>query len=129
MEKFGDKVGTMQPTQRSFDVDTICAIVPKEVFALCQFVGRPDGGIYALECVGMISGIIDLSGDSHWSGREILYLLEMEVEGLGLYSKLCHVDLTASWMRGYEIGDELLSQTAFAIDSFEKLPEFVEKTE
>ena len=77
----------------------------------------------------MQAGVIDLCGEGHGCRREVLHLLEVEVELLGLDGKLCHVLDGAPRMRRYEVWYELLAQTCALVLAIEKGVELAEKLE
>ena len=70
-----------------------------------------------------------LGGDGHGRGGEILHLLQLEIQGLGLDGQFGHVFFATTGVRGDEVGDDLLAQTCLAIDLVENGFEFVEQTE
>lgn len=73
--------------------------IPEEKLTLRQFLGLCARRIHLFHGVGMITGVIDFSGKSHGRRREVLYLLQMEIELPRLCSKLSHIFFMASGMR------------------------------
>ena len=58
----------------------------------------------------MESCIPCLRADCHRRGREVLHLLQMEVEPLGLHGELRHVLFVAAGVAAYEVWYDLLVQ-------------------
>lgn len=56
----------------------------------------------------METRVVNLRGESHWSGSEILNLLQMEIKVFSHSRQLGHILLSTSGMRGDKIGYELL---------------------
>ena len=71
----------------------------------------------------MISGIIHLRSQCHRRRREVLYLLQLEMQALGDHRQLRHIRLGTSRMAGNEIGDELLVQPVLPVYLIEYLLE------
>lgn len=94
-----DEVLTVQAGERTHDVLLVLGFVPKEVFALRQFllgrVCRDDG----LQRVGVKAGVERLGRDGHGRGGEVLHLLQVEVEILGDGGEFGHIHLGARGVR------------------------------
>ena len=74
----------------------------------------------------MVTRIPCLGSNRHWGRREVLHLLQMEVQTLGDDRQLCHVFLRASRMATDEVRDDLLAKVQFIVDLVEYLLEIVE---
>ena len=70
-----------------------------------------------------------LSAHRHGSGREILHLLQVEVQLLGDGSQFGHVGCRAARVRTDEIGDELLMEPLLGVDAVKDAFELVELLE
>lgn len=109
---------------------TLCGVIPEKELALGLFLALGTGGIDRLHGVRVDTGIEYLGAQGHGGGREVLYLLQFEVQLLGYYGKLCHILLGAAWVTAYEIRDKLLPQSAIAVNPvkcFLELPELRER--
>ena len=74
----------------------------------------------------MIACVPCFGGYGHRGGREVLHLLEVEVQTLGDNRQLGHVLLRASRMATDEVGDDLLAEVQLVVDFIENLLEVVE---
>lgn len=119
----------MQAVQRFDNVGAVSLVVPEEVFALRQFFLGPDGGEYLFAGIGVDAGVIDLGGEGHGGRGEVLDLLKVHVELLGLGGKFGHVYLAACGMARYEVGNELLAHAVALIYGIEDSLEVVEQRE
>ena len=84
---------------------------------------------YLLERIWVIARIPCLCSYCHRCGREVLHLLEMEVELLCRDGQLGHVPSPASRVAAYEVRDNLLSQSLFPAYPVEYCLELSEKAE
>ena len=107
-----NEVLAVQPAERADDVGLVFGVVPEEVFALGQFLLGADGCVDFLAGVRVDACVVDLGGEGHGRWGEVLHLLEAQVKGLGLGCKLGHIHFVTAWMRGYEVGYQLLAQAA-----------------
>ena len=78
----------MQPFERGQDGLLPLAVIPEEKLPLRLFFLLRPCRIDPFKCVRVIACIVYLRGQSHGSGGEILYLLDVEVQFLGLYGKI-----------------------------------------
>lgn len=124
-EETVDKVRAVEPSQRVDDVGTIGLVPPEKVFSLGEFLFGAGGGIDLFAGIGMDTGIVDLGSEGHRSRSKVLYLLEMEIHVFGLGGKFGHIYLATTGVRRYEVGDKLLTQTGFMIDTVEYPREIV----
>ena len=97
-EQAGCEVASVDAVERAQDIVAVVAVVPEEVFALCQFFFWPDGGEYLFAGVGMLAGVGYFGCHGHRCGREVLHLFKVEVEVLCLDGELCHVFFVAAGM-------------------------------
>ena len=81
----GNKVLTAKATKALLDGTTLLGLVPKEILALGKFFARTAGRKDGFEGIGVVARVPRLSSDGHGRRREVLNLLQLEVEGLGLY--------------------------------------------
>ena len=102
-----DKVEASHLAEQALDVLTFGWLVPEEELALSKLfflcLGREDG----LERVGVKAGVPGFCGDCHGGRREVLHLLQLEVEVFGLCCKFCHILCSAAGVRTDEVGDDL----------------------
>ena len=123
----GDLFGLfVSELRKSVDVLPVCT---GRKTTLCQFFFRAFSREDALHCVGMESRIVYFSGKSHRCRSEVLHLFKVEVKTLRFNCKFCRICLLASWMRRYEIWNQLLSQTISAVCVVEYPFELMEKSE
>ena len=87
------------------------------------------GAKHRLLRVGMVARVPNLGGYRHGRGREVLHLLQVEIQAFGDDGQLCHVFLMATGMAGDEIRDELLAESCLLIDAVEQLLERLEQAE
>ena len=99
--------------------------VPEEEHALLQFLSRGVSTEYRFKRIRVEACIESRCADGHWSWREILYLLEMEIQILGDDSQFSHVFFCTSRMTGYKIRNNLLPQSLFPVDAVKNTFEFV----
>ena len=124
-----DEVWTTNAAQALLDAATLLGFVPEEILALCQFVALCLGTLYGFQRIGVVASIPRLSRYRHRCGREVLYLLQLEVQLLGLDCQLCHICFRTTRMAGDEVGDYLLVEMLLAIDAVEDALEVVELLE
>ena len=74
----------------------------------------------------MVTCVPRLRADGHGRGREVLHLLQVEIEPLGDDGQFGHVFLVAAGVAGDEVGDELLAQALLLVDAVENLLECLE---
>ena len=110
-------------TQLVEDGTPLLWLVPEEEQTLRQLLLFATGTEYRLHRIGMITRVPNFGRYRHGSGREVLYLLQVEIQPLGNDGQLCHVFLTTSRMTGNEIWDELLTKSCLLIDTVEQLLE------
>ena len=105
-------------------------IVPEEKLALGLLVVVGTSGVDGLHGVRIYARVEYLGAQGHGSGREILNLLQLEIEPLGYDGKFGHILLGAARMTAYKVGDKLLTQTAllvYLVKSFLKLLKLKER--
>ena len=124
-----DKVCPSHLAKEAEKVLALRGLVPEEELALSKLFllcfGREDG----LERVGVKAGVPGFCGDCHGGRREVLHLLQLEVEVFGLCCQFCHILSCATRVRADEVGDDLLAQVFAAIDVVEDALEVVEELE
>ena len=125
-EEGGDDVGTVETLEGADDVVAVGAVVPEEVFALGELLVAGGRGVDPLAGVGVVAGVVYLGGYGHRGGGEVLYLLQVHVETLGLGGEARHVNLATSGMARDEVGDELLPQPATGVHIVKNPLEVVE---
>lgn len=121
-----DQVGATDATQLVDDVATLFGLVPEEELALGQLLALRLGAEHGFEGVGMVTCVPRLRADGHGCGREVLHLLQVEIEPLGDDGQFGHVFLMATGVAGDEVGDELLAQALLLVDAVENLFERLE---
>ena len=121
-----DQVGATDATQLVDDVATLFGLVPEEELALGQLLALRLGAEHGFEGVGMVTCVPRLRADGHGRGREVLHLLQVEIEPLGDDGQFGHVFLVAAGVAGDEVGDELLAQALLLVDAVENLLECLE---
>ena len=109
------QVLTADASKLGYESLALGRVVPEKELALSLFLAVCPCGIDRLHGVGIDAGVEYLRAQSHWSGRKVLYLLQLEVEAFGYYGQHRHILFGASGMAAYEIGYELLSETAFLV--------------
>ena len=129
VEQFFDELGFSNTAQTLFDAPSFLRFVPEEILSLSQFFLLALGTLDRFEGIGVVARIPCLCGDCHGCGREVLNLFKLEVEMFGDDSQLGHIGLTASWMAGDEVGNNLLVEMLLAIDAVEDALEVVELLE
>ncbi len=95
-EQLGYQVGTVLPHERQGYALAVGLIVPEKVLPLGELGFGCGGGIDGLKGVGMNPAVVYLARHCHRRGGEVLHLLQMHVEVLGLYREFGHVDLLTS---------------------------------
>lgn len=70
-----------------------------------------------------------LGGNGHWCGREVLHLLELEIEVFGYHCQFCHVLSSASGVGTDEVRDELLAQFVATVYVIEDALEVMKQLE
>ena len=112
-----DKVRTAHALELGYETVTLGRVVPEEELALGLLVAVGTGGVDGLHGIGIDAGVEYLGAQGHGRGRKVLNLLQTEVELLGLYGELGHIDLGTAGMAAYEIGYELLTQSVLPVYS------------
>ena len=103
--------------------------VPEEVLSLCQFLSLGLSAIHGFKCVWMITAIPCLCAYGHRCRREVLHLLQLEVEPFGYYCKFSHVGFSTPRMTAYEVRNNLLAKVLFFVYLVKYSLEIVELTE
>ena len=93
-------------------------LIPKEILALGEFLFLGFGSKDGLESVGVVASVEHLGGSCHRCRGKVLHLLQFVAHLLGKVSKLCHVLLTTTRVRGDEVRDELLTQTLNSLNLY-----------
>ena len=75
-----NQVWASYAAQALLDATTLFGLVPEEILALSQLVTLTLGTLYRFERVGVIPCVPRLCGDGHGCWREVLYLLQLEVQ-------------------------------------------------
>ena len=127
--QFADEVGPADATQALFDVTPFFGLIPEEILTLSQLVFLCLGADDRLKGIRVIACVPCFRGYGHRCRRKVLYLFQLEVEPLGDNGKFCHISLCAARMTADEVGDDLLVEVLFAIDTIEDAFEFVELLE
>lgn len=127
--KLSYEVGPANAFQLALYCVPLLWFVPEEEHALLQFLSRGVSTEYRFKRIRVEACIESRCADGHWSWREILYLLEMEIQILGDDSQLGHVFFMASWVTADEVGDELLVEMSLFVDLVKQLFEIIEKFE
>ena len=124
------KVGASHTTEFLFYAAALFRLIPEEELALCKFLALSLCAVHWLKRVRVITCIPCLSTNRHRRGREVLYLLQLEVKALGLNCKFSHILLMAAGMTAYKVRYELLSQSSLLVNALEyfcKLLELLER--
>ena len=124
-----DEVRAADASQFALDVAPLFGLIPEEELALGEFLALCLGAEDGLEGIRVEACVPGLCGHSHGRGREVLHLLEVEVEALGDDGELGHIGLFASRVGTDEIGDDLLAEVLFAVDAVEDALELFEELE
>lgn len=124
-----DKVFTFQLSECGTDVGTFFRFIPKEEHALAQFFFGCFGRVDGVHGVGMHSAVPRFGADGHRGGGEILHLFQSEIQLFGFGCQFGHVFSCASRVGRDEVGDDLLLQPTFAVDTVEDAFEVVELLE
>jgi hypothetical protein len=103
--------------------------IPEEILTLGEFLFLGFGSKDGLESVGVVTSVEHLCGSCHRCRGKVLHLLQFVAHLLGKVSKLCHVLLTTTRVRGDEVRDELLTQTFFLVYAVKDALEVIEKLE
>ena len=127
--EFADKVGSPDAFQFLLNVAPLLRFVPEEELPLCQFLALCLGTAHRLQCIRIVACVPCFGTNGHRGRREVLHLLQLEVQPLGDDSQFCHVFLPASWVAADEVGDNLLAQVLFVVDAVEDSFEFLELRE
>ncbi len=98
-EEFVDEVGAAYAAEGACYVDAVGRVVPEEEFALLELLVGCGGGVYFFAGVWVVAGVVYFGGHCHGGWREVLDLLEVEVEFFCLGGELSHVFGAASGMR------------------------------
>ena len=104
-------------------------LIPEEILSLRKLVALALGREYGFERIRIVTCIPRLGSNSHRGGCEVLHLFEVEVQLLGDDCQFSHILFLASWMRGDEVGDDLLMKVLLAIDAIENALELIELLE
>lgn len=107
-KELANQVFSPDMLERADNVVLHFGFVPEEKLPLRLFFFPAAGGVDGLEGVGMESGVVDFGGKAHGGWREVLHLLEMEVQFARQHGQFCHVGFPAAGMAADEIGYELL---------------------
>ena len=107
-EEFTEEVFPAYLKEAVGDLPAKLGLIPKEELPLRQFLLLGACRVDLLKGIGMIAGVVNLRGKGHGRGGEVLHLLEMKMQILGLDSQLRHIFFPASGVAGDEVGDELL---------------------
>ena len=83
---------------RTHDLAAVCRVIPEEKLSLRELVAGIGGSGYCLAGVGMVTGVIDFGGKSHWGGSEILHLFKVKIEVFGFHCQFRHIFGSASRM-------------------------------
>ena len=128
-EELVDKVGAAHAAEGGDEGAALVGLVPEEELALgCLLLGCA-GAVEGSQGVGVEAGVPRLGADGHGRGREVLHLLEVEVEAAGDDGELGHVLLGAAGVAADEIGYELLVEARLAADAVEVALEGLELAE
>ena len=123
------EVRSSDAAEALFNITSFLRLIPEEILPLGEFFfltfRREDG----FERIGVVAGVPSLGGNGHRGWRKVLYLFEVEVETLGDDSEFGHIFLMAAGMGGDEVGDNLLVQVLFAVDTVEDALEGIELLE
>ena len=87
------------------------------------------GCINRFERIGVVARIEHFGGYRHRRRREVLHLFKFIAHLARETCQLSHISLTAAWMAGDEVGDNLLIEMLLAIDTVEDTLELVELLE
>ena len=117
------------PPQFIDDISPFFGFVPEEELTLRQFLALCLGAEHGFQGIGVETCVPRFGGDGHGGGSKVLYLLQMKVQTLGDDGKFRHVLFLAAGVAGDEVGDKLLPQAFFTIDSVEYLLELSELAE
>ena len=124
-----NQIFSSYPSQFIDDISPFFGFVPKEELTLCQFLALGLGTEYGFQCIGVETSVPCFGSNGHGGRSKVLYLFQMKVQTLGDDGKFRHVFFLAAGVAGDKVGDELLSQTFFAVDTVEYLFELSELAE
>ena len=92
-------------------------LVPEEILALSQFLLLRMGCVNRLQSIGVVTRVEHLRRDGHRGGGKVLHLLKTIAHLTRNLCQLSHVSLRTTRVTGNEVGDNLLVEAFFAIDS------------
>ena len=118
-EEFVGQVCPPDAAEFGFDFRPFFRFIPEKEHPLCQFLLRRVCAVYGFQCVRMNARGPGFGADGHGSRREVLHLLQMEVQRVCHYGQFGHVFFRAARVATDEIGDDLLVQPGLAVDAFE----------
>ena len=127
--QLADEVCTPNTTQFAINIGTFVFFIPKEELALGQFLTLGTGTKDWFKRIWVVASIPCFGADCHGSGREVLYLLQVEIEVFGDDGKFSHIFFLATWMAAYEVRDYLLLQIFFLVDAVKDTFELIEELE
>lgn len=125
----GNQVCAAYPSKCSFDGSTLVGLIPEEELTLGKLLVGCPCAEHRLKCIRVKARIPRLCGHSHRGRREVLYLFQVEIEPFGNDGQLGHIGFLTSRMRTNEIGNNLLAQVFFPIDSVEDALKLLEQPE
>lgn len=121
-----DEVGPSDASQFPLDTLSLLGFIPEEELPLRQLLAWCLGGEDRFKRVRVVSRIPRLGADGHRRGREVLHLLEVEVQVFGDDSELGHILFLATRMTANKIRYDLLFQALFLVDAVEDALELIE---
>ena len=124
--KFINQITAPHALELLNDGTSFLRLVPEEEHALGELLALSLGTEDGLQGIRMIARVPCLGGYGHRRGREVLHLLQVEVQTLGDNRQLGHILLRASRMATDEVGDDLLAEVQLVVDLVEYLLEVVE---
>ena len=123
------EVRSSDAAEALFNITSFLRLIPEEILPLGEFFFLTFRRKDRFERIGVVAGVPSLGGYGHRGWRKVLYLFEVEVEALGDDGELCHVLLLTTGVGGDEVGDNLLVQVLFAVDTVEDAFEGIELLE
>ena len=127
--EFLNEVCSADAAQFLLDSSALLGFVPEEELALCEFLTRSLGAEHRFQSIRVVTRIPSLGADGHRRRREVLHLLQVEVELLCEHRKFCHVLLTAARVRADEVRNYLLVEMLLTVDAVEDALELAEELE
>ena len=113
------EVGAPYSPQCLLNIAALFWLVPEEELSLGELFARRLGAEHGLKRVGVVACVPCLGRYGHRRGREVLHLLKVKVEALGLDRQLRHVFLGAAGVAADEVRYELLAQVALTVYAVE----------